>query len=80
MDTSDYARIKPARGQCVPDADISGRGPSIIESDFFRPDLREAVSVIAYTRPEGFTELAKAIAPGNTALQNQILRHWGIRG
>lgn len=80
MDTSDYARIKPARGQLVRDADIQRRAPTINEVDFFDPRLREAVSLIAYTRPEGFTELAKAIAPGNLTLQNQILRVWGIRG
>lgn len=79
MDTSDYARIKPALGQCVPDADLHRRGPTINEVDLFDIRLREAISVTAYTRPEGFTELVKAIAPGNRTLQNQILRMWGIR-
>lgn len=70
MDTQDNAGSGVSFGQYLRDFDILGRTPS---------EIARGVSELAYSRPEAFTALAKAIAPGNRALEDQILRMWGIR-
>lgn len=85
MDPPDYARIKPARGQFVRDPDLFGRvsadgqEPRLRDLNLGATDLAKDLRDVAFARPDGFTRLVEAIAPGDRALQGQILRYWGIR-
>lgn len=70
MGTQDNARDKFTLRQHFRDADLLGYEPA---------NINRAISEFAYTEPEAFKALVKAIAPTNIALENQILRSWGIR-
>lgn len=69
MDTQNNARSELSFGQFIRDFDILGR-PLAFHHQF---------RTFAYTQPEALTALVKAITQGNTTLENQVLRHWGIR-
>lgn len=68
MDTQNNAGSSMSFGQFIRDFDILGR-PLAFNHQF---------RTFAYTQPEALRALAKAITQGNTTLESQILRHWGI--
>lgn len=68
MDTSDDAGSNATRAIELRDVDLFG-GKS----------ASKQVHEFAYTRPDTFKELLKAIANGNSSTQAAIFRIWGIR-
>lgn len=68
MDTSDDARSYPASDFELRHVDLFGR-----------TSASKQVHDFAYSRPDSFKELLKAIANGNRSTQDALFRIWGIR-
>lgn len=68
MDTSDDARSYPVDGFELRHVDLFGRKTPA-----------KQVHELAYSRPDTFEELLKAIANGDRATQAALFRIWGIR-
>lgn len=66
------------------DSSDSIRGPDAYAKrvhyiDVFGPDLKADLQWLAGFEPETFTRLVKALAEGNGAIENTILRRWRVR-
>lgn len=66
MDTQNNARGESERGQYLSDFDLRGYTNS------------EVFEWLAYTRPGAFKLVAQAIAKGDRAIENKVLRRWGV--
>lgn len=66
MDPPDHAGEQPPLDEYVFDLDLRGRTPT------------EVLHRLSYLRPEGFTALLKAVAQKDYALQDTLLRRWGV--